>query len=163
MRRTRGLTLLELMVTLGILAVLLSLALPSFGSILARQRLKAAAEHLAVDLAELRFDATRRGLPLHAQFVTGSDWCYALATVSGCDCRTPQPCQMKTVRARDFAGVTLVDARSVSFAPMQPGDGAVGHALLQLDDGAQLRVGLTRLGRPAICAPAGVVAGYPGC
>ena len=46
---------------------------------------------------------------------------------------------------------------------MQPADAASGHALLQLDDGAQLRVGLTRLGRPSVCAPAGVVAGYPRC
>ena len=33
-------------------------------------------------------------------FSTGPDWCYALATASGCDCHVAQSCQMKTVRAR---------------------------------------------------------------
>ena len=51
------------MVALGIVAVLATLALPSFGSIVARHRLKAAAENLSMDLAELRFEATRRGRP----------------------------------------------------------------------------------------------------
>ena len=100
------------MVALGIVAVLTTLALPSFGSIMARHRLKAAAENLSMDLAELRFEAAQRGVPLHLHFATGPDWCYALATASGCDCRVAQSCQMKTVRAKDHPGVQLVEGRA---------------------------------------------------
>ncbi len=159
----RGLTLLELMAALGIVAVLATLALPSFGSIMARHRLKAAAENLSMDLAELRFEATQRGMPLHMHFATGPDWCYALATASGCDCRVAQSCQLKTVRAKDHPGVQLVAGLPVLFEPM-PGAGVDGgSALLQSAEGAQLRVGLTRLGRPKVCAPGAAVPGYPVC
>lgn len=159
----RGLTLLELMVALGIVGVLMTLALPSFGSMVARHRLKAAAENLAMDLAELRFEATQRGVPLHMHFATGPHWCYALATASGCDCRVAQSCQLKTVRAKDHPGVQLVAGHPVLFEP-QPGAGVDGgSAVLQSTEGAQLRVGLTRLGRPKVCAPGAAVPGYSGC
>jgi type IV fimbrial biogenesis protein FimT len=163
-RRARGLTLLELLVTLAIVAVMMTLALPSFGSILARHRLKAAAEQMAADLGELRLISAQRGQALHLSLQPGAQWCYALATASGCDCRMRQSCQLKTVRATDHPGVTLlagaelpVDARHVG--PLQRG----GQALLQGSEGAQLRVGLTPLGRPQVCAPGGAVPGYPGC
>ena len=163
-RRARGLTLLELLVTLAIVAVMMTLALPSFGSILARHRLKAAAEQLSADLGELRLMAAQRGQPLHLNLQPGAQWCYALATVSGCDCRVTQGCQLKTVRAADHPGVMLlsgvelrVDTRNVG--PSQDS----GQALLQGTEGAQLRVGLTPLGRPKVCTPGGSVPGYPGC
>lgn len=165
MRRcARGLTLLELLVTLAIVAVTMTLALPSFGSIVARHRLKAAAEQLSADLGELRLMAAQRGQALHLNLQPGAQWCYALATVSGCDCRVQQSCQLKTVRAADHPGVTLlgggnmlVDARNIG--PQHAG----GQALLQGTEGPQLRVDLTPLGRPKVCAPGGAVPGYPGC
>ena len=66
-RRGRGLTLLEMMVALAIVAVLMTLALPSFGSMMSRHRLKAAAEQMSMDLAELRMLAVQRGQPLARQ------------------------------------------------------------------------------------------------
>ena len=72
--------------------------------------------------------------------------------------------ELKTVRAADHPGVTLqagsgmlVDARAVG--PLRDS----GQALLQGSEGAQLRVGLTPLGRPKVCAPGGAVPGYPNC
>lgn len=168
LRRELGLTLLELMLALGIVALLTTLALPSFGHIVARHRLKAAAENLSMDLAEMRFEAARRGQALHVNFSTGADWCYALATVSGCDCKVRQSCQIKTVRARSHPGVLLVAGQDLSFQA-QAGVGLGGasgsgrDAVLEGADGAQVRVGLTPLGRPTMCSPGAAVPGYPGC
>ena len=159
--RPRGFTLPELMLTLAIVGVLLTLALPSFGSIVSRHRLKAAAEQLAADLGELRLQAAQRGVPLHLQVHAGAQWCYALATAGGCDCRVTQACQLKTVQAQDHPGVTLLEGRDLR---LDGGSGiTAGIALLQGSDGAQLRVGLTPLGRPKICSPRASVAGYPAC
>jgi len=162
-RRNRGLTLIECMVAIGILAVLTSLAVPSFGQIMARQRLKAAAEGLAMDLAEMRFQAVRRGQPVHVHFDTGSAWCYALSAAAGCDCRVEQSCQLKAVQASDHPGVELVDGQEAVFDPRQPLQPRVGHAQLRGADGAQLRVALGPLGRATVCAPQAAVAGYPKC
>ena len=163
-RRARGLTLLELLLALVIVAVLATLALPSFGSIVARHRLKAAAEQLSADLGELRLLAAQRGRPLHLNLQPGAQWCYALATTSGCDCRVPQSCQLKTVRAADHPGVTVPAGAELRVDTRNAGPvGDSGQALLQGSEGGQLRIGLTPLGRPKVCAPSGAVPGYPAC
>ena len=162
--RNCGLTLIELMVALGMLAVLMTLAVPSFGSIMARQKLKAAAEDLAMDLAEMRFQATQRGTTMHLHFSSGPNWCYALALSSGCDCRVSQACQLKTVRSSDRPGVLLVDSEDAAFAPLDGQVGAHGHATLQTTDGTQrLRVTVGPLGRARLCALGPAVSGYPVC
>jgi type IV fimbrial biogenesis protein FimT len=160
-RRGRGLTLLEMMVALAIVALLTTLALPSFGSMVSRHRLKAAAEQLGLDLAELRLQAVQRSQPLHVSVSSGAQWCYALAVAGGCDCRVPQGCQLKTVRAQDHPGVTLLLGQDLRIDP-QPGRDS-GSMLLQGSDGARLRVGLSPLGRPKVCAPQASVPGFAAC
>jgi type IV fimbrial biogenesis protein FimT len=115
--RPRGLTLIELMIALAIAVMLLSLALPSMLASLQRHRLKGAAEALAADLTEARFEAARRGVPVHFEFTPGAEWCYAANLVAGCDCHSRQPCQIKSVRADDARGVGLADAQNTHFAP----------------------------------------------
>ena len=159
-RRPHGFTLLETMVALAIVAVLLTLALPSFGSILSRYRLKSAAEQLSTDLGELRFLAAQRGVPLHLHVHAGAQWCYALATAGGCDCRIAQSCQLKTVNAGDHPGVLLVEGHPLIVDGARAGSGGV---MLQSSDGLQLRVDLTPLGRPRVCAPGEPVTGVPVC
>ena len=160
-RPRRGLTLLEMLVALAIVAVLMTLALPSFGNMISRHRLKAAAEQMSMDLAELRMQSTQRGQTMHVSLSAGAQWCYALAVAGGCDCRVPQGCQLKTVRAKDHPGVTLLEGQDLRIDP-QPGQGG-GSALLQGSDGARLRVGLSPLGRPKVCAPAAAVPGFAAC
>jgi type IV fimbrial biogenesis protein FimT len=160
-RPGRGLTLLELMVALAIVAVLMTLALPSFGSIMARQRLKAAAEQMSIDLAELRQQAAQRDRTLHVNLSAGAQWCYSLAVASGCDCRVPQGCQLKTVHAKDHPGVTLLEGQDLRIDPQAGAN--TGSALLQGSDGARLRVGLSPLGRPKVCAPEAAVSGFTAC
>jgi type IV fimbrial biogenesis protein FimT len=160
-RPCRGLTLLEMSIALAVVAVLATLALPSFGSMMSRHRLKAAAEQMSMDLAELRQLATQRGEPMHVNLSAGPQWCYALAVAGGCDCRVPQGCQLKTVRAKDHPGVTLLQAQDLRIEPL-PGPTS-GGAVLQGSDGAQLRVGLGPLGRAKVCAPAAAVPGFVAC
>jgi type IV fimbrial biogenesis protein FimT len=160
-RPPRGLTLIELMLALAIVAVLATLALPSFGSMVARHRLKAAAENLALDLAELRQQSAQRQPPMHVDLQAGAMWCYALAVQRGCDCRVPQGCQLKTVHAKDHPGVLLLEGGSVQV-DAQPGASS-GPVLLQGPDGSRLRVGLSPLGRPKVCSLGSAVAGYPSC
>ncbi len=143
------------------------MALPSFGKLLERHRLKAVAENLALDMAELRFQAARRGVPLHLQVSTGADWCYAMALAPGCDCRVQQHCQIKAVHGRDHPGVVLEEGSDLLFeaqgAGAQPLLPAQRGALLRAHDGSRLRVGVSALGRPTVCAPGAAVPGYSAC
>jgi type IV fimbrial biogenesis protein FimT len=160
-----GLTLVELMVALALMVTLASLALPSMLSALQRQSLKGAAESLAADLAEARFEAVRRGLTLHVGFVTGVDGCWAIATQPACDCRSRQACQVKLMPAADLRRVEIVDAHPIAFVPESGGiaSGPGGQLLLQTAAGHRLQVQLSGLGRPRICAPEAAVPPYPAC
>lgn len=56
-----GFTLIELMVTVALLAILMSLAAPSFQALLETQRMRAAAFDLMADLTLARNEALKRG------------------------------------------------------------------------------------------------------
>ncbi|MBE7941967.1 MULTISPECIES: GspH/FimT family protein [Ramlibacter] len=61
-RRSRGLTLVELLVVLALVAILLGLGVPSFARLLERTRVSTAAQRLQSHLALARSEAVRRGL-----------------------------------------------------------------------------------------------------
>lgn len=162
--RPRGLTLIELVIGLGICAVLMSLAVPSFAQYLQRQRLKAAAQGLELDLREARFEAARRGSALYLNFQGGADWCYALSTTPDCDCQVQQACRIKATRGSDLRGVQLLEAHGVRFDPATgqaetPGTAAVWAA----PGGERVKVSVGAMGRPAVCTQEGSLPPFPSC
>jgi len=161
---SRGLTLLELMVAVAMLAVLVGAAMPPVSSMLSRNRLRSAAEHLAMDLGEARQEAARLGQPVHVSYQTGPNWCYSLSTEPAADCRLGGEKVLKVVSHQDHPGVVLAQAAAQRF---DPASGAslteVAPVLLASPQGEQLRVRVSRLGRPGVCAPELPVAAVRPC
>lgn len=63
-RRSHGLTLIELLVTLSVLAIAAALALPGFGETLRRNRIATASHLLTAGFASARSAAVMRGHPV---------------------------------------------------------------------------------------------------
>jgi type IV fimbrial biogenesis protein FimT len=122
-----------------------------------------AALTLAVDLAEARFEAARRGSTLHLHYAQGSDWCWAVATARGCDCRSTPAFQLKAVRGAEHPGVQLAQARDALFDAAGGAAHGDGAAVLRSSHGNELRVGVSRLGHVRVCAPGTAALGFPAC
>lgn len=160
--RQRGLTLVEIMIGLAMTAVLAVAALPTVAGVAERARLRQAAETLAADLSEARFESARAGRPLHVGIDDSpAGWCWSVATAPGCDCHVASSCQIKTARADEHAGIVLRDARSAAFDPEGTSPG--GSATFVSSRGERLRVSVSRLGRASVCSPDHAVPGYPAC
>lgn len=157
----RGFTLIELAITLAVLAVLGTLALPSLGRSLERHRLQAAAQALVADLSEARFEAARRGVPLHFEARAGASWCWAVTSAPGCRCDQAGACRLASVQADEHRGVRLVSARSVRFDADGRADAGL-EALLEAGPN-RLRVDLGVLGRARVCSLRGELPGTPAC
>lgn len=72
-----GFTLIEMMVVVALMAVLLGMALPSFGGLIDRYRVEGMAKALMVSVSHARSEAVRRGKPVVIRpraECRGQDW-----------------------------------------------------------------------------------------
>lgn len=158
----RGLTLIELAIALALMALLAALALPSMGALLDQRRLLAAAETLAADLGEARFEAARQGRPMHLLVQGGALWCWSVATSESCPCGQRQACELRSSTSSDHGAVQRVQGQALLLTPTGAAQTA-GAVTLESRRGARLRVQLQALGRPRICTELGPTNRYPSC
>ena len=74
-RERRGFTLIELMVVLAIAAIILSVGIPSFRTMLQNQRMTSTVNGLFASMNLARSEALKRGMPVHLSTADGGiDW-----------------------------------------------------------------------------------------
>ncbi|NEX60289.1 GspH/FimT family pseudopilin [Noviherbaspirillum galbum] len=73
-RPQRGLTMVEVLITLAVGGVMFSMAGPAFTEMIARQRMKSAATDIYIALAKARSEALRLNANVTLQAVNASQW-----------------------------------------------------------------------------------------
>jgi type IV fimbrial biogenesis protein FimT len=187
--RTRGLTVIELMVVIAVAGVLVALAAPSMRGLISAQRVSGTNAELVTDLQYARSEAVRRNLDVRVGFQsTDVLSCYvAYVSVGGgaasCDCSlTPgsNVCgvgleEVKTVQVLRSTGVAFSASSAagpiLSFGRISgaqaPTPGASAPGLFEITvtgtPRGQLRTSVNLAGRPSVCTPDTSISGVPPC
>lgn len=85
--RAKGFTLIELIVTLAVLAILLAVGVPAFNGVIESSRLTTQANALLGSVNYARSEAVKRGETVSIQGEAGgfgSGWCVIIGPLNGC-------------------------------------------------------------------------------
>ncbi len=170
----RGLSLVESAITLGIIAVTLGAALPTFTQARDRRHLEGAAAQLATDLRHARSLAVARRAAVRLSVQQAADGsCYVVHTGGAGDCQCTGAGTASCSAGAQVLRVVGFDAgqpvrlaansRSMLFDPDRGTVSPTGTMRLQLQGGTAIHEVINIMGRVRACSPAPALAGYPAC
>ena len=186
----RGFTLMELMVTIAVLAILVAIAAPSFNDFFDKYRVRGAANDVISVVSQARAEAAKSGRAVQVNFggTTGA-WCVAaspalvptagqpIGASAGCDCTTAGSCNPMgdgEVLAVAVGAHPGVSASSATIAKSFSFDSRLGLVVPLADHQAvfnsptgkyALQVAVNPLGQANLCTPSGkpLIAGVSTC
>lgn len=182
-RNMRGFTLIELVVTMVVLAILVMAAQPSLRDFFDRYRLRGAGDALISLIGSARAEAVKTDLDVNISFTgSGTSWCAganaatpptggAQAGVAGtCDCTNTAQCRVAGQRSvvSGSNGVAIgtlptafvLDSKLGTIVPL----GTRSVRLTSPDNVYTMDVRVTALGQARLCTPSGPsMAGVPSC
>lgn len=119
MKNARGFTLIELMVTLGVLAVLVSIAAPSFNTMIQNNRMTTRANDLVTALQLARSEAIKRGTAVTVT-ATGGNWNSGWTVATGGTDLRVYPAAAGTITFTETGGRTTISYQSNGIASNGP-------------------------------------------
>jgi type IV fimbrial biogenesis protein FimT len=191
--RTRGFTLIEVMIVVVVVAVILTLAAPSFRDMILMQRLKGVNAQLVTDLAFARSEAISRGAFVRVLFQSNSSMsCYSIVARPNADenpqcdctaavgarCTDASTTEIRTVQVPTGDSVRIatpangrtyytIDPRTggIVLPPVDSPDVPVDEFPVEalIDANRKLRDTVGLSGRTKVCTPAGSQTGAEAC
>lgn len=184
-RRLRsGFTLIELMVSLAVLAIVVAMAVPSFSDFAQRSALRGVADNVVGVIANAKEDAIKRDRLVRIDFkAVGTGFCVgaqpvANVTAAGCDCSSATACAIASFPAdpTDLRSVMLdgtpafgtitpaaliIDPKTAMLADFNN----AGSIQFETPRGFGVRLSVNAMGRPSMCTPASMkaLAGVSSC
>jgi len=174
-RKPAGFTLVEMIVIIAILAIMVTMAAPSFNSLFDSSRVKRAAETASAFLVNAKSQSIKMNRSV-AAIVSGSgtSWCVGMVEMvdddTTCDCAIAGSCQIdgvdRVLDGASFRGVELDgpdDGHVFEFRPLR--NTVVGNETIELvsEDGVAFNVVVSAVGRVRICSVGSSRGGYPAC
>lgn len=169
-RRTSGFTLIELMIALVLVALLLTVAVPSYQSLRQDQMVKAATEAVYTDVMLLKSESLKRNKDLKLfLFNSGTgNWCYRISIDADSSCLScSDTCSSvegrKGADASEFPGIILTGSyaesasniRPITFSPRR-GTLPSGNITVTSSN-TSMKVITSNLGRVRTCAISSVI------
>lgn len=162
----KGLSLIEFLIAISIIAILSVLSIPTFISLVKNHRLSSIAETLYYDLQYARTEAIKRNTTVYVSFTTGDNWCYGINAGSTCNCATAGSCALGTTQASAAQQVSLsasgYGSNYVSFEGTHGAANASGSLTMTLYQQTPLiTLSIGMLGNLQMCSTG--ISGYTAC
>lgn len=181
-RQPVGLTLVELLISMSIVAILVAVAAPSMYSFIMRKRVQGAADELLGDLRFARSVQTRDNRETAVMFgKTDTETCYTVYQPTSrliCDCTATPVCDSRgNATAVELKTVRIPSSSHLSVAPSTgtaaelrwttvtglAKDGVTLSIEIKGSSGGEVRLTTSETGRAQICSVSGHNAAYPAC
>ena len=179
-RKETGFTLFELMVTVAVLSIVLTVGIPSMRNAAEKRNTTAAAEELYSQIQLARSESIARSQPVFMNIVAGTEWAFGFGSDQNCDpsdnnpaCSLPDLDNNNPITHRvtfsDHADMSLATtANQITFLPQRgTATGATIAITSQGTNGYAINVVVGVLGQVSMCSPdtdpAAYVTGYRPC
>jgi len=161
--KNKGFTVLELIVTLTIVTILLTVAVPSFNAMLLDKKLIGAAEKMKADMDWARTTAIKNNTNIIMNTsIASPNWCYGFSDGAACDCTVANNCTVEGITRQynqALLGGTLPSptlspngAFNITFLPRGMLAASVAGVLTMTLNGRTADISVSRLGRGNICS-----------
>lgn len=169
---SKGFTLIELIISLVILAVIVAIANASYRGILANQALAHRAEQIYYTLQLARTEAVKRNKKIYVHFCQQQQiWKMGISDLSSCDCFVANSCNLdgiEKVQAITDGDVLFINNGDITFTSLQASYNtlrfSVNSGTITLSNNQQKSLAVVQSAmRLRICAPGESQLGYSKC